>query len=63
MTIRESIIDVASISKNYKVFIDNVRTRLGSAIDLVRSETIDSLWAKELQKRNEGIAINKYSGN
>ena len=55
MTIKDSIKDVASISKNYKEFMRTIRVRLGSSINLVRAEIIDSLWAKELQKRNQGF--------
>ena len=57
MTIRENIIDVAKLSKDYKSFWSNLKTRLGSGIDLMRPETADSLWAKELQKRNLGITL------
>ena len=64
MTIREHIIDVAKLSKDYSNFWQNLKTRLGSGIDLIRPETADSLWAKELQKRNLSLSsINRLSGN
>lgn len=56
MTIREHIIDVAKLSKDHKSFMDNLQKRLKSGIDLASSETIESLWAKELQKRNLGLS-------
>ncbi len=62
MNIRENIKDVAKLSENYQEFWTNVRARLKGSIDLVRPETINSLWAMELQRRNQGLStINRLS--
>lgn len=52
MSIKEHIIDIAKLSKNYQDYLANIKKRLGIFVDAVRPELIDSLWAKELQKRN-----------
>lgn len=51
MTIREHIIDIAKLSRNYQDFWAKLKIRLGPALDLVRPELPCALWAKELQRR------------
>lgn len=55
MTIKDAVIDVARLSKDFDSFYQNLRTRLGWHINLIQPELISSLWAKELQKRGLGF--------
>jgi hypothetical protein len=59
MSITDDIKSVAKLAKDYKDFENKVRIRLGWYINVVRPEVIQSLWAKELERRGNGLVIRK----
>jgi len=55
MDIKKELIDVSKHSKNYEEYQKGIRIRLGILASLAQPELIDSIWCKELQRRDLGL--------